>query len=234
MRREPFAVGSYIHIMKRGARGAPIVRDEEDRWRFLKLLHYLNDSEVPRNWERDITSENIRAGFSRPDHWPEAKPYVSILAFCLLDNHFHILAKEIQEQGTARYMQRLCTSMSLYFNAKYQEKGTLFQSAYQSRTIDSDEYLQYLSAYIQIKNTFELAPSHTMRNFRHLLAWAEGYPFSSLIDYAGRRRSGIIDRALFTELFPSFASFKSFAEDVMMGRHERDDRLLLLEIDNDV
>jgi len=112
MRREPFSVGSFVHVMKRGARGGPIVRDENDRWRFLKLLHYLNDAKVPRNWERDISGEHIQSGFSRPDHWPEPEPYVSVLAFCLLDNHFHILAQEKQEDGMSRFMQLASGSQS--------------------------------------------------------------------------------------------------------------------------
>lgn len=232
MRREPFSVGSFVHVMKRGARGSAIVRDENDRWRFLKLLHYLNDAKVPRNWERDISREHIRDGFTRPEHWPKPEPYVSIVAFCLLDNHFHILAQELQEDGMSRYMQRLCTSMSLYSNTKYKERGTLFQSAYQSRTVDNDIYLQYLSAYIQVKNTFELAPRETRRDFSALFSWAQEYPFASLIDYAGKRRAHIIKHALAAKLFPSFSEFERFARDVMAGRHERDERLILLEIDN--
>ncbi len=80
--------------MKRGTRGIPIVRDEDDQWRFLKLLRYLNDANTPRNWERDIGPDNVRAGFSRPEHWGKEKPYVSVLAFCLMDNHFHLLVQE--------------------------------------------------------------------------------------------------------------------------------------------
>lgn len=234
MRKEPFSVGSYVHVMKRGARGAAIVRDDNDRWRFLKLLHYLNDAKVPRNWERDISSGHIKAGFSRPEHWPKAEPYVGILAFCLLDNHFHVLMQELQENGIPRYMQRLCTSMALCFNTKYDEQGTLFQSAYQARTVENNEYLQYLWAYIQVKNTFEIAPQAKSGSddFDELFSWAQQYPFSSLMDYAGKRNAQIIEHALAKDLFPPFEGFKKFAEDVIKGRYLRDERTAFLEIDS--
>ncbi len=232
MRKEPFSVGSFVHIVKRGARGGPIVRDDNDRWRFLKLMHYLNDANVPRNWERDISREHILQGFARPPEWPKANPYVSILAFCLLDNHFHILVQEMQDEGISRYMQRLCTSMSLHSNSKYGERGTLFQSAYLARTVENDVYLQYLSAYIQVKNTFELAPNMHEKNFDALFSWAQNYPFASLIDYAGKRTAQIIRHSVAQEIFPSFSEFESFARDMVAGRYERSERLSLLEIDN--
>ena len=104
MRKETFGEDVIVHVVQRGARQANIVRDEADRWRFLRLLRYLNDESVPRNWEREIAPEHIRAGFTRPDQWNEPQPYVSILAYCLMDNHFHILLQERMENGIAKFM----------------------------------------------------------------------------------------------------------------------------------
>lgn len=215
-------MGSIVHVMKRGARGAHLVRDDFDRTRFLMLIRYLNDAHVPRNWERDITREHIDAGFSRPDHWPEAKPYVSILSFCLLDNHFHLLVRENVEGGISKFMQRVGTSMSAYFNARHGEKGTLFQGTYKARTIENDEYLQYVLAYIQVKNALELYP-HGMRkalsDFDEAFKWVEEYAYGSLHDYASSHPRELIDMALARELFPGHKAFRRFAEDVMYGRY---------------
>jgi hypothetical protein len=223
MRKEPYGVGSFVHVMQRGVRGVPIVRNDDDRWRFLKLLRYLNDANVPRNWERDIAPENIRAGFSRPAHWPAQKPYASIIAFCLQDNHFHLLLKETQEGGISKFMQRLSTSMAAYLNAKYDERGTPFQGSFRSRTVGDDVYLQYLNAYILVKNTFEIYPhgaQQAARSFDAAFAWAEAYPFSSLIDYMGHRHGEFLDYDEIARLFENNDSFKSFARDVIYGRME--------------
>ena len=55
MRKEQFGIGTFVHVVNRGAHKINIVRTDADRWRFLKLLRYLNDVSVPRNWERDIS-----------------------------------------------------------------------------------------------------------------------------------------------------------------------------------
>jgi hypothetical protein len=226
MRKEPYGIGSYVHVVQRGVRGMPIVRSDDDRWRFLKLLRYLNDANVPRNWERDIAPEHIRAGFSRPPHWPKQQPYVSIIAFCLLDNHFHLLLQETTDGGISKLMQRVSTSMARYLNAKYDERGTPFQGSFRSRTVSRDEHLQYLNAYIHVKNTFDLFPRGAARaraDFDEAFSWAEGYPFSSLIDYMGHRHAQLLDYAAATEIFGDVTTFKRFAREIMQDRAEQRD-----------
>lgn len=223
MRKEPFSVGSYVHILKRGAKRSKIVRDDDDRWRFLKLLRYLNDDNVPRNWDREITNLHISSGFVRPAHWPKPTPYVSILAYCLMDNHFHILLQERTEGGVAKFMQRLCTSMSSYFNAKYEDYGTLFQSAYKARTVDNDDYLQYLAAYIQLKNTFERYPSglrEAILNFADALKFAEGYEFSSLPVFTRGISSALLDMEQVDRLFDRGDRFTRWGKEALLGRIE--------------
>lgn len=224
MRKEPFTVGSYVHIVKRGARSMDIIRDENDKWRFLRLLRYLNDDNVPRNWEREVTNEHIQRGFERPATWSERKPYISVIAFCLMDNHFHLLVQERVRGGVSKFMQRLCTSMSLYFNTKYKERGTLFQGAYKARTIEDDRHMQYLAAYIQVKNPFERYPGgiwHASRKFDDAYAWATRDPFSSLADYIGVRHSPLIDIEAVKDIFMDPHVFEDFARDVIEGRVER-------------
>lgn len=231
MRKEDFSVGSFVHVMKRGARRTNIVRDEADRWRFLKLIRYLNDSNVPRNWERDITPEHIKSGFERPHHWSKPEPYVSVLAFCLMDNHFHLLVQERADGGIAKFMQRVCTSMAAYFNAKYDESGTLFQGSYKARTVKTDEQLQYLAAYINVKNPFERHPAglnYAIRQFDRAFQWAQNDPFNSLADYAQEAGSPLLDHSVIKELLLQGKDFKNFSRDMMLGRTIIDDEDILM------
>jgi hypothetical protein len=106
-----------------------------------------------------------------------------VLAWALLSNHFHLLLQEIQEGGTAKFMQKLGGSMSMCFNLKYEEKGSIFQSAYHGRTVEGDAHLNYLAFYILIKNVLEMYPGGlkaALANFDNAWDWATHYPFSSL------------------------------------------------------
>ena len=196
MRKEPFTVGDYVHILKRGAKGLPIVRDENDRLRFLKILRHLNDEYISDYWENDIEKESSHTEkvFERPVTWPEQKPLVMILAYTLMPNHFHILVKEITEGGVARFMQKLGNSMTGHFNLKYKESGSLFQGSYKARHVKDDRYLRYLAIYIMVKNIFELYPGgiqEAIRNFEKAFEWGTNYQFSSLAEYASQVKPAI-------------------------------------------
>lgn len=216
-------MGTLVHVVNRGAHKMPIVRDEADRWRFLKLLRYLNDMNVPQHWERDITPQYIRDNFARPDTWPAAKPFVSILSHHLADNHFHLLVRENVEGGIAAFMHRASRSMAAHYNAKYQSSGALFQGSYRARIVNDDTYLQYLSVYINIKNPFELFPGGldvSVKNFDQAYEFAIKYTFSSTSDFAGKRESSIIDTKLRKELFQSPQDFRESAKDLMTSRQD--------------
>lgn len=180
MRVDPYSIDSIVHVTKRGTRGMDIVRDADDQARFVKSLFLLNDTHTDPYWHRSTTGLSL---FERPTHWPEREPLVRILAWTLLSNHFHLLLQEIREGGTAKFMQRLGGSMSMCFNLKYKEKGSLFQGAYHARVVEGGAHMNYLAFYILIKNVLEMYPGGLMAALVHFddaWEWAKRYPFSSL------------------------------------------------------
>lgn len=223
MRVEPFSVGSIVHITNRGTRGIEIVRDIADRKRFEQLLYYLNDSFTDDNWRKIIAE---RAPFERPSYWPEREPLVRILAWTLLPNHFHLLIEETQEGGISKFMQRLSGSMSAHFNAKYHERGTIFQSSYRSRTITEDSHLRYLVFYIQVKNVLESYPGglkSALNSFNNAWNWALAYQFSSLASYVARKDSPITESEQIHALYSNSDEFKSEARELLIGHVEHHD-----------
>ena len=215
MYREPYGVGSFVHVIQRGARGLPIVRDKADRDRFLFLLAHFNDNYLPENWFRDICSINGIPSFERPALWPEQKQIVRILGFCLLTNHFHLLLEEVQDGGISKFMQRIGTAISKNFNEKYEERGALFQGPYRSRTITSDTHLTYASAYVQVKNAFDMykgGVKTAMKDFDRAYEWALNYQYTSLGDYASVYDRPIIDREMLAERF-THKEYRAFCRD---------------------
>ena len=223
MRKEPFTVDNFIHVFNRGNRKQPIVHTDKDRDRFLRMLYYFNTEETPNNLFQELTRLKLLRSdlnnFPWLKGWPSRKPIVSILSFTLMENHFHLLLKEIKDGGTARFMQKLGTGMTMYYNLKYQETGRLFQGAYKARCVDENVYLKYVNIYIQVKNLLELYPGgleKAVKEFNKAYAWAINYSYSSLGDFVGARERGIIDKDIFLELFGNPEEYKEFARDCIL------------------
>ena len=220
MRVEPYSVGSIVHVTNRGTRGMDIVRNNSDRKRFAQLLYYFNDSFTDDNWRKTIAGLAL---FERPSSWPEREPLVRVLAWTLMPNHFHLLLEEIKEGGISKFMQKLCGSMSAHFNAKYKERGTIFQGSYRSRTISEDTHLRYLVFYIQVKNVFELYPgglSQALAHFDEAWEWALNYNFSSFASYVAGNDTSIVEAELIHALHPDGNAFKNEARELLTGHLE--------------
>lgn len=227
MRKEPFSIDNYVHVYNRGNRKQPIVHDVRDREHFLQMLFYFNTEQIPISTFRELNKQRFNlCNFEWPEIWQPRKPMVDIVAFTLMENHFHLLLKEIKEGGIAKFMQKLGTGMTMYYNTKYDESGSLFQGSYKARHVDEDLYLKYLSVYVQIKNTFELYPGglkKATKEFNKAYDWAVNHPYCSLSDFVGVRDRGIIAENIFSEWFSTPKEYKKFAHDCIMSINLEDE-----------
>jgi REP element-mobilizing transposase RayT len=83
-RKDVFIEGEFYHLYNRGNSKQKIFLDDKDQDRFVKLL-YLCNSMRGVNFRDDIVDKKIDAwDFERGD------PIVSIGAWVLMPNHFHI------------------------------------------------------------------------------------------------------------------------------------------------
>lgn len=195
----PLVENEFYHIYNRGTDKRTTFLDAADYRRFIEVLYLANTS---RNINvRDIKKyhESIFL-YERPD------TLVSIGAYCLMPNHFHLLLTPVVEQGISLFMNKLTTSYSMYFNKRYDRSGSLFQGVFKSQHADSDEYLKYLYAYIHLnpvklidKDWKERGSKDAAKSFD----FAASFECSSLQDYLGSTRpeSLILDKQPFPEYF---------------------------------
>ena len=154
----------------------PIYRREEDFWRLLGNLFYLNNQgRMPLNWSRTLKQLGLWTPgvYQWPEEWGIRSPLVSVLAFCIMPNHLHLILKECIENGIPNFMHRVSMSYSKFINEKYEESGGLFQGAYKARHLFDDNYLRYAAVYTMVKNPFELEKgglAHAIKNFDDKLA----------------------------------------------------------------
>lgn len=228
MKRDPFFIGDYLHVYNRGNRKLLIFYNENDKWRFLKMLRYFNNELSQPNLFRQLNLL-IKSGecrhFEWPKDWSVRKPLVKILSYCLIPNHFHLLLKEIVKGGISKFIKKIGDGFTGYINIKYGESGRVFQGAYKAKVIKDDKTLQYVDNYIQVFNAFELYPGGikmASKEFNKAFDFALEYPFCSLGETFGRRKLGIIDRDILARMVLDLSSYKEFVYDALMVRNIRE------------
>lgn len=204
MRNIEISVDENYHVYNRGAHKQIIFHDVADYARFLFLILYFQSNigfdQISRYVRRfvqhrvfDMDTEDVTQIISGR--------YVELLSFCLMPNHFHLILREVEENGIARYMQRVLNSYTKYYNTKYEVSGHLFQGPYKAVHIEDNEQLIYLSTYIH-RNPLELP--------RWASRWEE-YEWSSYQDYISENRWGeLLSMRLILEQFKSKDEYRNF------------------------
>src|SRR3989339_1483654 len=204
IRKKAFVSEEYYHIYNRGNSKQKIFHDKEDHYRFISLLYAcnsennfriyaLNKIESPYDFKRDLE-------------------LVSIGAYCLMPNHFHILITQTEKGDISKFMQKLSTAYVMYYNKKYKRTGSLFEGKFKSEHANNDRYLKYLFSYIHL-NPIKLIDKNWkengVSNKKEALDFLSQYQYSSYVDCLGKERiqNKILNQKVFPNYFPTKKEF---------------------------
>ena len=77
-------------------------------------------------------------------------PLVEIYSFAFMPNHFHLLVKQLEDNGISRLVTNFQNSYAKYYNLKNGRDGSLFKSQFKAKWVESDEQYLYTSRYIHL------------------------------------------------------------------------------------
>lgn len=202
MRRITFSEGEFYHIYNRGVDKRKVFTTPTEYKRFLLYLYLLNDTETKR---LTYTFRAIKIDEAKPrqEARQKRKPSVAIGAFCLMPNHFHIYATPLVDGGISRFMQRLQTAYTMYFNERHERSGALFRGTFKAEHASNDAYAKYLFSYIHLNPAAikdSMWKDRGPRDLRKLRDFIRGYPYSSAGEYLSRNHL-ITDPSKFPEYF---------------------------------
>ena len=107
---------------------------------------------------------------------------VRLYLFCLMANHFHLML-ETPGGNLSRFMQKLTTSYSIYFNLRHRRHGHLFDGRFKAKAVDGDDYLLKLSRYVHLNPVF--VGQWNGRGLGERVEHLRSYPWSSYPEYVG-------------------------------------------------
>ncbi|MDZ7793222.1 MAG: transposase [Spirochaetia bacterium] len=109
----------FYHVLNRGVAKNRIYLDEGDYRKFLAI----------------VEEAGTEYGFE-------------LYSFCLMPNHYHLLI-ETKEENLSRFMQKIASRYTVYFNRKYDRVGPLWQDRFKAYFIYTERKLYTLVRYIE-------------------------------------------------------------------------------------
>ena len=108
------------HVFNRGNARDTVFHEDDDYGAFLKLLNQANERVSMR-----------------------------LLAFCLMPNHFHLVAWPRKDGDLSRWMQWLMTAHVRRHHRHYESSGHIWQGRFKAFPIQSDEHLLTVMRYVE-------------------------------------------------------------------------------------
>lgn len=191
--------GEYFHIYNRGNGKNKVFIDDDD---FKFFILKLNQNLFP---------ETFKTKYSYSVPLP--KDSFSMVCYCLMPNHFHMLIKQNREIPISKLMLKVCTSYSKYFNKKYKNVGHIFQDQFKQVWVDDNSYLVWLSAYV-----------HANPKTARLISNLKDYKWSSYSDFVSLNE-GLIkcEKNIILEQFTDPRNYHDFIDSSSEAIRERKD-----------
>ncbi len=226
LRKDPFITGEYYHIYNRGIDKRNIFKLERDYERFMMLL-YVSNSTNENSLRLDDLLNKQHKSFKEVLILDKGKPLVSIGAWCLMTNHFHLLVRQEVDGGITKFMRKVGVGYSMFFNIKYHRQGALFGGLFKSKLIGkNDNYLKMLLAYIHLNSLEINFPDLENKKGEYkedeMKEFLDSYRYSSYRDYMGinRTEKSILNRESFPEYFHTDQSFIEFVENFYLYKQQ--------------
>jgi putative transposase len=186
--REPFVVDERYHCYNRGVEKRDVFLDHSDYERFLVLLYVCNSMEKVR-----IDDLQKSQGLALRNCLTIERTIlpISLSAYCLMPNHFHLLVQEKSQGGVSYFMQKLMTAYTMYFNKKYSRSGPLFAGVFKSKHLYDDRYFKRAWSYVHLNpaELFEKRWKKGIGNIAVVEKRLQEYEYFSFPDFLGSERA---------------------------------------------
>lgn len=162
-RKDRITEVGFYHIINRGVERRNIFLEPEDYEKFLDLLH-----DMKKNYN------------------------ITIHAYCLMTNHYHILL-ETTRPNISEAIKFLNSFYSMYFNKKYKRSGHLWQGRFASYYLYDDAHFWVVAKYIE-RNPIKANMVKEIANyeFQSFFQWKYKHNYYALLE-----NSKIFDMTLY-------------------------------------
>jgi REP element-mobilizing transposase RayT len=173
-RGDAFTQGQYYHIYNRGARKAKIFFNDGNYQYLLRLVKEYYQ-----------------------------KHGATVIAYCLMPNHYHFLLRQEMDEPLSKFMQVLFNGYVQALNLQQGRTGTLLEGRFKHKCVDKWEYLIVLCRYIH-RNPVKAG----------LVAKPEDWAYSNYREWIGLSGGALVDKVFVRDHFPSADEYVNFVNDV--------------------
>jgi putative transposase len=211
MRTTIFANGEFYHVYNRGTDKRNIFSHEVDIARFFKSMDEFNTLEpigsiYENSFHTSLVGTPSKQGKIKVHSKEGRGKLVNFICYCINPNHYHFLLEQVVDRGIEKFLHRLGTGYTKYFNNKYKRSGVLFEGKFKAVHVNTNEYLLHVSAYINLNDhVHQLGSRASKLGTSALRSW------SSFKEYRKKDGLGFCKKEIILSQFKNVKAYEEFA-----------------------
>lgn len=203
VKRDVLASGEIYHIFNKSVGNEIIfpslrhlsqIANSIDFYRYQQVMKYSKFKQMTIE-QRNSYLSGVR----------EHPPLVEIYAFAFMPNHYHLLVKQLEDDGIKIFASNIQNSFAKYFNTRHERGGGLFRSPFKSRWVGSDEDFMHVSRYVHL---------NPVTAYIIEIGDLDKYPFTSYTQYVSNKDQDFVNTKFLLSLFgKSRKRYRDFVND---------------------
>lgn len=197
-----FADGEIYHILNMSIAKEEIFLTKNHLNRILNLFEFYRFPQDVKYSEFGKLS--VKAKQYYIDSHKNKKPLIDIYGFSIMPNHWHILSKQMSENGIVKFASNIQNAYAKYFNKIADRDGSLFKRPFRAKHIDSDEMFLHILRYIHLNPV-----TSYIVEFKDLAS----FPWNSYSRYLKSEGNNFVNTDLAIRMLGSIEKFIKFTSD---------------------
>jgi putative transposase len=206
----------FYHVYNRGVDKRVVFKDKQDFFQFIQMLDHFNQEESLGGLRECKYPINL-------EHRGSTSVLVEVVAYCLNKNHYHLILKQVVDNGISKFMQKVGTGYTMYFNKKNKRTGSLFGGRFKSKYIEIGEQLGYVGVYVNLNNK---AHKQEHLGSTSVLTYVSGWN-----EYMNKSKLGLCKKDYLLADFKSIDLYKKYAEKTLKDIIKNKQKMKELELD---
>ena len=197
-----FANSQIYHVFNRGVDRQTVFTNKREYERMLETVWLYRFTDPGINFSTYTTLPQS-ARIQMKTFIEKKKQQISLLAYCLMPNHFHFVIRQEEDYGVSNFIANITNSYTKYFNMKRKRVGPLFQGTFKAVRVETDEQFLHLTRYVHL---------NPLSSYIVRLEELEYYPWSSLPEYLNINKTMLSNKTVLNSLL-SVKNYKEFVFD---------------------
>lgn len=211
-RKEKLVNGEIYHIFNKSIADFKIFNNNNDFSRMKDMIRYYQAEGMPLKFSQYMELVKVkRNGFLNQfkSDSQDKERIVQIIAFCFMPTHYHLILKQLRENGISVFISNIQNSYTRYFNTKFKRKGPLWEGPFKNVLIKTDTQLLHLTRYLHLNSVTS-----------YLVNRPEEWLYTSYLEYLSKIKENekICDYEDLLDIEPSY--YKKFIEDRISYQRE--------------